>query len=298
MKFHNFFFVVLLLVAGHSYGQTNILNAKTPDEIRKKSEALEVFEESTKPLPYGYTDERDILWARTDWEYIDLNQRVNFPLLFPLDNRHIGSDRRSLYQVLLDAVSNGDIQNIYSDSYFNRKISLDELDATLVRADTLQQGREQLNAGEELDEQYVSRTEIDGADVMGFRIRGYWYFDKRQSDLRYRLIGIAPMVIDAYSKQQGNPDAEPVELFWVFYPEARDVLHKAKVFNGDNTANPLNFDQLLNGRRFSAVIYKTDNEYGDREIKDYIGENALKQLLESERLKEEVRDFESNMWNY
>lgn len=297
MRISGFFAAFFLLTLGYSYGQVNILNAKSPEEIGRKSEALQVFEASTKPLPYGYTDERDILWAKNVWEYIDLNQRVNFPLLFPLDER-IAENRRSLYHVLLNAIKNGDIKHIYTDSYFNREQSLSELDATLQYADTLSEGLAQLNAGETLDEQFISHTEVDAADVQGYRIRGYWYFDKRQGDQRYRLIGIAPMVIDAYNKQQGYEDAQPVELFWIFYPEAREVLHKAKVFNPDNTAQPLSFDQVLNGRRFNAVIYKTDNEYGDREIADYIGDNALMQLLESERIKEEIRDFEANMWNY
>src|SRR5699024_1162008 len=144
----------------------------------------------------------------------------------------------------------------------------------------------------------VIRTDVDDADVMGFRIRGFWYFDKRQGDLRYRLLGIAPMVIGAYQKSQGVEDPTPVELFWVFYPEARDVLFKANAFNKNNSAHPFNFDELLNGRRFHAVIYKTDNVHGDREIADYIGDDALKQLMESERIKSTIRDFEVNMWNY
>lgn len=298
MKIKNALVIVFLLVVSYSYGQYNILNAKSPDEIGEKSAAVKELENSDEPLPYGYTNDRDILWAKNVWEYIDLSQRVNFPLLYPLSQRNVESGRLSLFQVLVENVRNGNIKHIYADSYFSRERSLDDLNATLHRADTLEQGYAQLNAGEQLDEQFVTHTDVDGADVKGFRIRGYWYFDKRQGELRYRLLGIAPMVVDAYSKQQELEEAEPVELFWVFYPEARKVLHKAKVFNGKNSAHPLNYDDILNSRRFSAVIYKTDNEYGDREIEDYIGDNALKQLLEAKRIKEKIREFESNMWNY
>lgn len=294
------FFVVaaFMILASQGYGQVNILNAKTPDEIGKKTDAQREHDNTSEPLPYGYTDDRDILWAKSVWEYIDLSQRVNFPLLYPLDTGRLGSERLSLYQVLLKNIKNGNIEHIYGDSYFNRERSFEELGATLHRTDTLPEGYAQINAGEEIDPQYITHTDVDGADLQGFRIRGYWYFDKRQGDLRYRLLGIAPMVIDAYSKKEGIPDAQPVELFWVYYPEARNALFKAEVFNKDNTAHPLNFDELLNSRRFSAVIYKTDNEQGDREIDDYIPDNSWKQLLESRRIKEQIRDFESNMWNY
>lgn len=298
MKMKSILVVVFLFVAGYSYGQLNMLNAQTSEEIGQKNKEQILQEQNAKPFPYGYTDERDILWGKMVWEYIDLNQMVNFPLLYPLDTGVVDRDRLSLYQVLLKGIEDGDIKHIYADSYFNRKRTLDELDATLYRLDTLDEGRQQLNAGEALSEEFIDRTDVDGSDVQGFRIRGYWYFDKRQSDMRYRLIGICPMVRDAYSKSQGIEDSEPVELFWVFYPEARDVLYKARVFNEDNSAHSTNFDEILNARRFSAVVYKSDNTYGDREIRDYMTEGALKQLMEADRIKGEIRDFEASMWNY
>ncbi|WP_121666738.1 type IX secretion system ring subunit PorN/GldN [Mesonia aquimarina] len=298
MKMKNLF--VLLIVAvlgGNTYAQTNILNADTPSEIGKKTDA-QIANDNDEPLPYGYVDERDILWAKTTWEYIDLDERVNLPLLYPIDTGRLGSERLSLFNVLLKGIRSGEIKNVYADSYFNRKRTLEELGPTLSRRDTLQGGYDQLNAGEELDPQFVRRTDVDGADVEGYRIRGYWYFDTRQGELRYRLLGICPMVIDAYAKSTNNPNAKPVELFWVFYPEARKVLHDAQVFNRANTAQPLTFDHLLNSRRFDAVIYKEDNVQGDREVDEYVADNALMQLLESQRIKETIRNFESDMWNY
>lgn len=298
MKNRNLF--VLLIVAvlgGTTYAQTNILNADTPSEIGKKTDA-QIANDNDEPLPYGYIDERDILWAKTTWEYIDLDERVNLPLLYPIDTGRLGSERESLFNTLLNGIRSGEIENVYADSYFNRKRTLEELGPTLSRRDTLQQGYEQLNAGEELDPQFVRRTDIDGADVEGYRIRGYWYFDTRQGELRYRLLGICPMVVDAYAKSQNNPNAKPVELFWVFYPEARNVLHDAMVFNRSNSSQPLTFDHLLNSRRFNAVIYKEDNVQGDREVDEYVADNALMQLLESDRIKETIRNFESDMWNY
>jgi hypothetical protein len=55
---------------------------------------------------------------------------------------------------------------------------------------------------------------------------------------------------------------------------------------------------LLNARRFSAVIYQEENVMGDRKIDEYMKENAQMQLLESERVKEKIRDFEQDMWSY
>ncbi len=299
MKCKGIFFTVFYLWGTASIlAQPNILNAVTPSEIGQKTIEQMEQDNALEPLPYGYTDDRDILWAKTTWEFIDVKQKVNFPLLYPLDTGALGAERKSLFHVLVDNAKKGKIKHLYADSYFNRELSFQELDATLRRVDTLDAGYEQLNAGLELDPQFIDYTDIDGSDLQGFRIRGYWYFDSRQGDLRYRLIGLAPVVIDAYSKSQGIEDAEPVELFWVFYPEVRDLLFHQQVFNPNNSAHPFNFDEILNARRFSAVVYKVDNEVGDRAVQDYIGDNSLLQLLESERLKNEIREFEMNMWNY
>ena len=47
-----------------------------------------------------------------------------------------------------------------------------------------------------------------------------------------------------------------------------------------------------------SVIYKEDNDLGDRQINDYINDNALMQLMESDRIKEVIRNIEIDMWNY
>jgi hypothetical protein len=55
---------------------------------------------------------------------------------------------------------------------------------------------------------------------------------------------------------------------------------------------------MLNSRRFNGELYKEENVYGDREISEYMRENSQMQLLESERVKDKIRDFEQDMWNY
>jgi len=281
-----------------SYAQLNVLNAKTPEEIGKKTEA-QIAYDNDEPLPYGYTDERDVLWSKTVWEIIDLDERVNFPLYYPIDTNNIGSERRSLYDVLVKNIKNGNIEDVYADSYFTEKRTLRDLEASLVYSDTTDVGIDQYNAEGRVDPEYIRRFTLDAGDLEEWRIRGIWYVDKRQGELKYRLLGICPVANEARSKAfpDDNIDSK-VELFWVWFPGARKVLHKAKAFNRKNTSQPIAFDHLLNSRRFSAVIYKTDNVQGDRGINDYINDNALMQLLESERLKEQVRNIEIDLWNY
>ena len=290
--------VVVLLPLSIS-AQANILNAKLPEEIGKKTEA-QIAKDNDAPLPYAYVDDRDILWSKTVWEVIDLDERVNFPLYYPLDTIDIGPDRRSLYDVLIKNIKSGKLEDVYVDSYFTEKRKFSDLAATLQKVDTTDYGYEQYNAGEPISPEYINRSNLTAADLEEYLIKGIWYFDKRLGELKYRLLGIAPVAPDVNFTDDESMDlAEAkVPLFWVWYPSARQILHEAKVFNQRNSAQPISFDMLLNARRFNATIYKEDNVHGDREVKDYIADNALFQLLESKRIKEVIRDREQDMWAY
>jgi gliding motility associated protien GldN len=296
MNVRNFLLVIIFLTGSLcSFGQSNLLNAKTPDQIGLKTAAQRISE-NDKPLAYGYVHDRDILMGKTVWEIIDLSEKINFDLYFPVDTANIGSNRRSLYDVLTKAVRNGEITEVYSDSYFNTKKSYKDIQSSLSRIDTTDAGREQVNAGLQVSPEYILRSDITARDVTEYKIKGYWYFDKRQSELKYRLLGICPVTPDVYSMNSDEKDY--IELFWIFFPSARDVLHGAKAFNDANSAMPISFDQILNSRHFNSVIYKEENVYGDRSINEYMKDNAQNQLLEAERVKEKIRDFESDMWSY
>ena len=290
-----FLAIVCLLGSVSSFAQSNLLNAKTPDQIGLKT-AAQLVSDNDKPLAYGYVHDRDVLMGKTTWEIIDLSERINFALYFPIDTANVGSDRRSLYDVLTKAMKNGKITEVYTDSYFNTKKSIQDIEASLSRIDTTDAGREQINAGQSVSQEYIMKQDLTAQDVTQYKIKGYWYFDKRQSELKYRLLGICPVTPDVYTMNSDVKDY--IELFWVFFPAAREVLHEAKAFNDKNSAMPISFDQILNSRRFNSVIYKEENIYGDRTIEDYMKDNAQNQLLESERVKEKIRNFESDMWNY
>lgn len=277
------------------FAQANVLNAKSPDEIGVRT-ANQKAVDNDKPLEYGYVDDRDILFSKMIWEKVVLDERANFPLYYPVDTNNIGSDRRCLYDVLMKNIKNGRIKNIYDDSYFTTKRTLKDIESALTMVDTTELGIEQLNAGEELSAEYINKRTISAADIKEYHVKGLWYFDKRQAEMKYRLLGIAPVAPDVNFIDESEPDLVP--LFWVWFPDAREVLHEAKSFNNENSSMPFSFDHLLNARRFQGYIFREENVQGDRAIAEYVSENALMQLLESERIKNKVRDFELDMWTY
>ncbi|WP_272021948.1 gliding motility protein GldN [Olleya namhaensis] len=284
--------------ASQSVAQSNILNAKSPSEIGVRTAEQKALD-NDKPLEYGYVDDRDIMFAKMTWEKVILDERVNFPLYYPVDTNNIGSERRSLFDVLTKAIDEGKIENVYNDSYFTGRRTKSELAQIRTAVDTMDIGYDQLNADGYVDPEYITTTTISSYDVSAYLIKGLWYFDKRQGELKYRLLGLAPAAPDVnYVNSNDEANKEPIPLFWIFFPDARDVLHEAKAFNAKNSAMPFSFDHILNSRRFNSVIYKEENVFGDRKVEEYVVENALMQLMESERIKEKIRNFELDMWSY
>ncbi len=292
-----YLFLLSMGVSLSVQAQSNLLNSKTPEEYRELAQNPSKDE---KPLAYGYVDDRDILWSKTVWEVIDLDERINFPLYYPVDTIALDASRRSLYDVIVRNIKSGKLEGVYVDSYFSEKRAFSDLKATLTKIDTTDLGIQALNAGEVIPQEYITRRDITAADIEQFLIKGMWYFDKRLGELKYRLIGLAPVAPDVnfIDDDSVDPEENKVPLFWIWYPGAREILHHAKVYNPKNPANSISFDTLLNARRFNATIYREDNEYGDRDIKDYIVDNALFQLLEANRIKEAIRNKEQDMWSY
>jgi gliding motility associated protien GldN len=293
------FVMVTALVLGFSstlWSQANLLNARVPQEVGQLNEA-QLAANDEAPLAYGYIDDRDVLWSKTVWEIIDLDERINFPYYYPTDTLNLGPDRRSLFDVLTRDLSKGKIKEVYKSAYFLEKLTYKDIQERLVNVDTIDAGFEQFNAVGYVDPEYIETRRITSAEIRQYRIKGTWYFNKRLGEMRYRLLGICPVAPDVAIKSAGNDQEELVELFWVWFPDSRQSLNKNKVFNARNSSQPITYDAMLNARRFNSIIYKEENIYEDRQVKDYIFEDALRQLLESERIKATIRDFEQDMWN-
>ncbi len=303
----------MILVSGLAFSQT-ILNATSPEEFRKLREENKqmvgdsVVSTKIEPLKYGYIDEKDILKSMVVWEIIDLNDRINQP--FYQNSDGLVSQNKSLFQILYDAIIEGKITEVYDDEMFQTKLEPEAI-KNRVRFESLSDaGVEKINEqgaplSDEQKREYTDIYEVKSDNVKLIKIKGMWYIDKRDSQMKYRLLGIAAMGQDPSAMGQVGPDGMPIaqddtyiDLFWIFYPNAREVLANSIVFNNRNLSSNISFDDILNARRFSSVIYKSGSGQGSGVISDYIPNDADEQLEESERIKDQILQMENDMWNY
>ena len=276
----NLIFLFCVLFSLKAFSQANILNASTPSEIGIKN-FDQKQSDSDSFLEFDYIDERDILWSKIVYEKIDLNEKLNFPLLFPVNDETYEKNRKSLWRILKENIINKRITELYFDRNDNFKDKMSYNDVMEVVSFT-----------ELINGVPTPPEELKSIDITAYRIKGMWYFDKRQGEMKYRLLGLMPV-----GKNLKDDDGKNnTDLFWIWYPSLRKILHQEMVFNEKNNANRISFDQLLISRRFSSYIYKEDNLYGDRPISSY-KDKGLQSILESERIKKEILDFEQDMWN-
>ena len=107
-----FFFICSTLVYSQDNvlrsGISNILNAKNPEDIGIRN-AIQINADEQKPLEYGIVNDKDILWSTMIWEVIDLDERINFPLLYPVEFDIVGRERRPMLWWLRQEIEKGNL---------------------------------------------------------------------------------------------------------------------------------------------------------------------------------------------
>jgi len=254
---------------------------------------------------YAPLRQADVMWSRKIWREIDLRQKINHPFYYP-ENDGVGhtiEDRKSLIDVIYSAILEGSIT-----AYGNAAMD-DEFREPMGPEDIKQIG----GAKEELIEVVDWDAVADGADpeeattiipnvipfnrntVKKWRLKEEWFFDKQRSVMDVRILGLAPLQEDR-DEVNGQLLGTFSPLFWVYFPESREVLINAEVFNlVKNDAERRTYDDIFWKRMFSSTIIK-ESTVMDRKVNEFMV--GLDALLESERIKEEIFNIEHDLWEY
>ncbi len=240
------------------------------------------FYHNNQVFPYPYLREADMMYSTRHWERIDLREKINHHLYYPIKAI---PDRKSLFDVLKDGIlTEGTIVEVYADDRFEIPLTTEQIEGYLTRVDTLTDPDDnRIVLG-------INKIELKSSDVVAYNIKSDWFFDKQRGEMKNRIIGIAPVVRDP-------EDQNVYPLFWVWFPDARYALATHVAFNPQNNSARLTFDQIFHIRYFNAVIYKQDNVY-DRTIAEYKRNQPLEQLLKAADIKEELRNYEHDLWEY
>lgn len=257
--------------------------------------------EADTVVPYAEVRKEDVAYTKRVWREIDLRDRGNQILTSPKVN---------LLGIIYDAVSNGELDLYASeDEDFKgepiaQKKGNDPKVTNSSAADTAFLG---VNPG--TNEVNRANNEFFAASFTTLRIKEDWIMDIRRGIFEPRIIGIAPVRIDVKTQvdNNGNPVTDPATgkpradtirtvAGWLYFDDLREILVKHKVANNQNDNSGINFDDVFVRRLFFSNITKTSNS-ADNRIEDLLF-NPKDRLLESERIKRAMADFEQGLWEY
>jgi len=141
----------------------------------------------------------------------------------------------------------------------------------------------------------ITESPVNPEDIQRYRVKEVWYFDKKHSVMKVRILGIAP-IKDEFDDETGIYKYS-FPLFWIYYPKARTFLAKERVPNDFNDITPMSWYQLLEDRFFASYIMKASNSLGLR-LEDIHPDSEYDRLLESEIIKQELFNWEHDLWTF
>ena len=243
-------------------------------------------------VPYPALREADVMYVRRIWQDIDLRQKINQMFYFPVDPIE---DRKNLFDVIRYALEVEGSLTAYGtgpagdDDEFRYPYTGTQVDSVLNPTVIIPQFDPVTG---EVIGSMEAQTTLNSQDIVRYRLKEDWVWDRQRSERHVRIIGMAP-IIEKKDDEGNSQGLAP--LFWLYYPECRYVFANAECYNYENDAQRRTFEEIFQKRYFSSYIVKETNVF-DRSIADYA--QGLDALLESERIKDELFTIEHDLWHY
>ena len=289
-----------------------------------------------KVIPYNHIREADVMWSKRVWTVIDLRQKFNLPLYYPMDDIQMNVWNRnasvwSLWTIIRQHVLMGDLTlyspynpnweqwtdgdmfkyplapHIVGGNYGNDSLFREDVFSYLGTAyedpfaepfkSFLYPADDSVVFNKKTKQWDVVYPAPDTSwflskDIIQYKLKEDWFFDKERSVVEKRIIGIAPVV---YEKDIDGNITGTRELFWLYFPECRYVFQNYYLKNRQNDAQLMSVDDLFWKRMFQSYIVKESNVY-DRDIQTY--KSGVDALLESEEIKAKMDNFENDLWDF
>jgi len=295
--------ILLFLTTTFCFVSVNGQDVLTPEEMN--SVYKKEKHHNKRVQQYSPLRQADVVWSRKIWREIDLRQKINHPFYYPENDgdAHTILDRMSLIDVIYTAVQEGSITaygNAIMDDEFREEMSQDAIKKIGGAKEEMVETTDfdKLAEGFSEEEATIFRLEkkpFNRNTVKKWRLKEEWFFDKQRSIMDVRIIGLAPLQEDR-DEVTGRLTGAFSPLFWVYFPEAREILINAEVFNlVKNNAERRTYDDIFWKRMFGSTITK-ESSVMDRKVNEYMV--GLDALLEAERIKTEIFNIEHDLWEY
>lgn len=253
---------------------------------------------SRSPLVYEHIREDDAWYRERIWREIDIREKMNLPFRYKAEDDN-GNQR--FISILLRAVKKGDVTAFDPtvDDRFTTPMTLEKVGSIISgKCDSIQVmdwAKDPTGTKGFMKDSLVCK-DFNPDEIVKFRIKEEWVFDKEASRMFTRILGIAP--VKTYVDENTGTVLGESPIFWVYYPDLRPVLSLYEVYNGKNFGARMSWEELFESRFFASYVIKSSSENPyDMFVKEYVKDDILR-LLEGENIKTRIFNFEQDLWSY
>ncbi len=244
-------------------------------------------------LPYRFLREEDILYRVKVIREIPINEKINMPFRYNIDEDN-GNQR--FIMLLLKGLKAKKIK-AYSpvDDRFTEPLNYQELTDVIVGQPEVIQVTDWSDPSGNTKRDSLIVNEFDPQSVEYYRVKEEWVFDVAGGQLYSRTLGVAPL------KNVLNADGSVRDrsvVFWLYYPDCREYFGSLEIYNPFNLSYRSTWEELWESKYYGSYIVKSSiqNPY-NLSIAGYI-KDPIMRLMESEKIKNEIFNYEQNVWSY
>lgn len=243
----------------------------------------------------AYVREANVLWSKTIWRIIDLREKQNLYLYYPINTKSAIDERRSLLRTILDALSTGEIKaySANSDNEFEEPLDIREAFSKFEQEPTDSVTTVDPETGENVTKYVYDMASLPLDYVKKFMLKEVWFFDNKYSCLKVKLLGLCPIMV------KPNEDGDRLDqklLFWVYYPAVAPYLEMQEAYSFSNDAARSSLNDCLTKRQFGSYVYKESNVYNNRIITSYA--KGMASNIEAQRIENSIFQKEHDMWSF
>mgnify|MGYP006097455647 FL=1 len=283
---------VLLSTASidNSYSQAEISNGYNPLSLRQVHESY-------------------LMWKKTLWRRIDLNEKQNKPFF---------ARNRELSKIIIDAVQEGVLIPYLNDSVNDENVMSREEFIERMKQDAVEEEDEFDDFGDDpfgddpfgddpFGDDPFAETEIEGTpepelipkrEFSIFEIKEDLYFDRVHSRIYFDIQAVSFYLpgdsfynLAGFEKQVAS--FRFIDLYNLFKSMPKDAIW----YNENNVAQHKNLGDAFLLRLFKGVIVKLANA-DDVRITELFDDSRKSGIMASIKIEQELMDWESNLWEY
>lgn len=276
-------FLLLLVVAGANMKAQVFTPGDYRDGIYDKENSI-----NRKFIPYTPLREADVQWSKRVWRNIDLREKINQPLYYPIQPT---INRTSLMQLVVKEILAGNILPFDDEEFRVLKDTAQLRERLVIREDSVETEQYDENG----NAYYVKVAgAVDSTwifeNFQSIELKEDWFFDKQKSVLEVRIVG---MGFNALLK--GKEDLGPQNQFYIYFPACRPYFATTEVYNLKNDAERRTLEDIFWKRQFNSTVIKESNVF-DRSMETY--SKGIDALLESDRVKKDIFQYEHDFWHF